>query len=165
MSRSPTSSRGRRWSSWPSRSGCGRASCSPSASRLSPGCCDEGRPDMRLIQSIDYAAISPPVIVASAGVVVLVADLFVARAARRTVAFVLSMAGALMALGAAAWLAGGSTRSTFCLPDGCSYVADEYALFFQLLFLSVLVVVLLISVAGVVDDRMPPGEFHALLLW
>jgi NADH-quinone oxidoreductase subunit N len=120
---------------------------------------------MRLIQSIDYAAISPPVIVASAGVVVLVADLFVGRAARRTVAFVLSLVGALAALGAAAWLARGSARSTFCLPDGCSYVADDFALFFQLLFLSVLVVVLLISVAGVADDRMPPGEFHALLLW
>jgi NADH-quinone oxidoreductase subunit N len=120
---------------------------------------------MRLIQSIDYAAISPPVIVASAGVVVLVADLFVGRAARRSVAFALSMIGTLAALGAAAWLARGSTRSTFCLPDGCSYVADDFAMFFQLLFLSVLVVVLLISVAGVVDDRMPPGEFHALLLW
>jgi NADH-quinone oxidoreductase subunit N len=120
---------------------------------------------MRLIQSIDYAAISPPVIVASAGVVVLVADLFVGRAIRRTVAFALSMAGTLTALGAAAWLARGSPRSTFCLPDGCSYVADDFAIFFQVLFLSVLVVVLLISVAGVVDDRMPPGEFHALLLW
>src|SRR4051794_5240660 len=120
---------------------------------------------MRLIQSIDYAAISPPVIVASAGVVVLVADLFVGRAARRTVAFALSLVGALGALGAAAWLARGSARSTFCLPDGCSYVADDFALYFQLLFLSVLVVVLLISVAGVADDRMPPGEFHALMLW
>src|SRR3954451_15391843 len=99
---------------------------------------------MRLIQSIDSAAISPPVIAASAGIVVLVADLFVARAARRTVAFALSMVGALTALGAAAWLARGPTRSTFCLPDGCSYVADDFAMFFQLLFLSVLVVVLLI---------------------
>ena len=120
---------------------------------------------MRLIQSIDYAAISPPVIVASAGVVVLVADLFVGRAARRTVAFVLSMAGALAALGAAAWLARGAPRRTLCLPDGCSYVGDDFALFFQLLFLSVLVVVLLLSLAGVADDKMPPGEFYALLLW
>ena len=120
---------------------------------------------MRLIQTIDYAAISPPVIVASTGVVVLVADLFVRRALRRAVALSLSLAGTLAALGATAWLARGSTRSTLCLPDGCSYVADDFAVFFQLLFLSVLVVVLLISVAGVADDRMPPGEFHALLLW
>jgi NADH-quinone oxidoreductase subunit N len=120
---------------------------------------------MRLIQSIDYAAISPPVIVASAGVVVLVADLFVGRAARRTVAFVLSLVGALAALGSAAWLARSSTRRTLCLPDGCSYVADDFALFFQLLFLSVLVVVLLMSLAGVAHDKMPPGEYHALLLW
>src|SRR3954447_8302180 len=110
---------------------------------------------MRLIQSIDYAAISPPVIVASAGVVVLVADLFVGRAARRTVAFTISMVGTLAALGGTVWLARGPTRRTFCLPAGCSYVADDFAMFFQLLFLSVLVVVLLISVAGVVDDRMP----------
>jgi NADH-quinone oxidoreductase subunit N len=120
---------------------------------------------MRLIQSIDYAAISPPMIVASAGVVVLVADLFVGRAARRTVAFVLSLIGTFAALGAAAWLARGPTRRTLCLPDGCSYVGDDFALFFQLLFLSVLVVVLLLSVAEIADDRMPPGEFHALLLW
>jgi NADH:ubiquinone oxidoreductase subunit 2 (subunit N) len=119
---------------------------------------------MRLIQSIDYAAIAPPMVVASTGVVVLVADLFVGRAARRTVAFALSMLGTLVALGTTAWLATGSTRSTFCLPDGCSYVADDFALFFQLLFLAVLVVVLLISLAGIADDRMPPGEYHALLL-
>src|SRR3954465_13308564 len=97
---------------------------------------------MRLIQSIDYAAISPPVIVASTGIAVLVADLFVARAARRTVAFVLSVVGTLGALGAAAWLARGSTRRTFCLPDGCSYVAAPFAMFFQLLFLSPLGAVL-----------------------
>ena len=120
---------------------------------------------MRLIQTIDYAAIAPPVIVAVSGVVVLVADLFVGRAARRAVAFTLSLVGTLAALGWAAWLARGSARHTLCLPGGCSYVADDFALFFQLLFLSVLVVVLLLSLAGVARDRMPPGEYHALLLW
>jgi len=120
---------------------------------------------VRLIQTIDYAAIAPPVIVASGGVVVLVADLFVGRAARRAVAFTLSIVSTLAALGATAWLARGSSRSTLCLPDGCSYVADDFAMFFQLLFLSVLVVVLLMSVSGVAQDRMPPGEYHALLLW
>jgi NADH-quinone oxidoreductase subunit N len=120
---------------------------------------------MRLIQTIDYAAIAPPVIVASTGVAVLVADLFVSRARRRTVAFALSLLGTLAALGATAWLARGSTRSTLCLPDGCSYVADDYATFFQLLFLAVAFVVLLLSVAGVAHDSMPPGEYHALLLW
>jgi NADH-quinone oxidoreductase subunit N len=120
---------------------------------------------MQLIQSIDYAAIAPPVIVASAGVVVLVADLFVGRATRRSVAFGLALAGSLAALGSAAWLARGSPRSTLCLPDGCSYVTDDFTAFFQLLFLSVLVVVLLLSVAGVANDRMPPGEYYALLLW
>jgi NADH-quinone oxidoreductase subunit N len=120
---------------------------------------------MRLIQSIDYAAIAPPVIVASAGVVVLVADLFVGRATRRSVAFGLALAGSLAALGSAAWLARGSPRSTLCLPDGCSYVTDDFTAFFHLLFLSVLVVVLLLSVAGVANDRMPPGEYYALLLW
>src|SRR3954452_5680469 len=99
------------------------------------------------------------------GVVVLVADLFVRRSARRPVAFGLSLVGSLAALGVASWLAVHGKRRTFCLPGGCSYVADDYALFFQLLFLSVLVVVLLMSLASVADDDMPPGEYHALLLW
>lgn len=119
---------------------------------------------MRLVQSIDYAAILPPVVVAVTALVALVADLFLPAERKRHVAL-LSLGGALVALGCASWLATGATRRTFCFPGGaCSYVADDYALFFQVLFLAALVVVLLLSLPAVTDDGLPPGEFHALLL-
>jgi NADH-quinone oxidoreductase subunit N len=118
-----------------------------------------------LIQSIDYAAIAPPVVLVVTGLTVLVTDLFV-PVTRRTVAAPISLVGTLGALGTAIWLAAGSPRRTFCLPNGsCSYVVDDYASYFEVLFLAVLIVVLLLSLPTVVDAAMPPGEFHALLLW
>jgi NADH-quinone oxidoreductase subunit N len=117
-----------------------------------------------LIQSIDYAAIAPPLVLALTALLVLVADLFLPAGAKPAAAYV-SMAGTAGALGVAAWLASGSSRRTFCLPSGgCSYVADDYSLFFQLLFLAALLVVLLLSVHLFGDGRMPPGEYHFLLL-
>jgi len=120
---------------------------------------------MSLTQSIDYAAISPPLIVVVTAVVVLLADLFVPALLRRTLAPV-ALAGTLAALGATAWLATGSTRSTFCLAGGgCSYVADDFATYFQIVVLGALVVVLLLSVPLFDErERVPSGEFLALLL-
>jgi len=119
---------------------------------------------MSLVQSIDYAAISPPVIIAVTAILVLVVDLFVSDE-RRVVASYLSLVGAAAALGATAWLATGPDRRTFCLSGGgCSYVVDDYTLFFQVLFLAALVVVLLLSVPLFGDGRLPPGEYHVLLL-
>jgi NADH-quinone oxidoreductase subunit N len=117
-----------------------------------------------VIQSIDYAAIAPPVALAVTALLVLVADLFVPAARRHTVAALLSLAGSAVAAGFAGWLPGGPRRSTFCLPRGCSYVADDYTAFFQILVLAVLVVVLVLSVTAVRDDRLPAGEYHFLLL-
>ncbi|HEX4654229.1 MAG TPA: proton-conducting transporter membrane subunit, partial [Mycobacteriales bacterium] len=119
---------------------------------------------MNLIQSIDYAAIAPVLALAIAAVVVLVVDLFV-TSRRADIAAGLSLLGVGVGIGWAGWLATGSTRSTFCLPGGrCSYVTDDYTVFFQLLFLATLVVVLLLSRTTVADDGLPAGEFHFLLL-
>src|SRR5947209_11808772 len=117
-----------------------------------------------LVQSIDYAAIAPPVVIAITALVVLVADLFLPDD-RRLVAAYVSMLGTIGALGVTAWLATGEPRRTFCLPaGGCSYVADDYTLFFQVLFLAALLVVLLLSLPLFGDGRIPAGEYHALLL-
>jgi NADH-quinone oxidoreductase subunit N len=117
-----------------------------------------------LVQSIDYAAISPPLVIAVTALVVLVADLFVSDGRRMLAAYV-SMLGTAAALGVTAWLAGGDPRRTFCFASGgCSYVADDYTLFFQVLFLAALLVVLLLSLPLFGDRRIPPGEYHALLL-
>jgi NADH-quinone oxidoreductase subunit N len=120
---------------------------------------------MRLTQSIDYAAISPPLIVVVTAVVVLLADLFVPARVRRLLGG-LSLAGALGALGATAWLATGDARSTFCfVGGGCSYVADDFATYFQIVVLASLVVVLLLSFPLFDErERVPTGEFFALLL-
>jgi NADH-quinone oxidoreductase subunit N len=119
---------------------------------------------MRLVQSIDYAAIAPPVIVALAAIGVLGIDLF-APARRRRIA-PLAVAGTLAALGVTVWLATGPARRTFCFPGGsCSYVVDDYALFFQVLFLAATLVVLLLSTPVVDEESLPTGEYHALLLF
>ena len=97
---------------------------------------------MRLIQSIDYTAIAPPVIVALTAVAVLVADLFVPRLQRTAVASTLSLAGTLSALGTAGWLAAQDDRRTLCFPDrSCSFVSDGYTAYFQVLVLAEDVVV------------------------
>ena len=119
---------------------------------------------MRLVQSIDYVAILPPLIVAVAALAALVCDLFLPPA-RRALVGAVSGAGSLAALGAAAYLATGHDRRTFCFPGGaCSYVADDFAVFFQVVFLAALVVTLLLSLPTIGDERLPPGEFHFLLL-
>ena len=119
---------------------------------------------MSLIQSIDYEAIAPVLAVAGAAVVVLVVDLFVTAHAR-VVATWLSIVGVVIGLGWTGWLATEPARRTFCLPgDQCSYVADDYTVFFQVLFLVALLVVLLLSRTTVTEDGLPAGEFHFLLL-
>jgi len=117
-----------------------------------------------LVQSIDYAAIAPPLVLAVTALVVLVADLFLPDERRIAAAYV-SLAGTAAALGTTAWLATGHTRQTFCFASGgCSYVSDDFALFFQVLFLGSLLVVLLLSLPLFGDGRIPAGEYHALLL-
>lgn len=120
-----------------------------------------------LIQSIDYAAIAPPLIVAVTAVVVLVADLFLPPQRKGLLAWVTAL-GLLGALRAALPLRG-ETRETFCLPsDGggevCSYVANDLTLVFQALVLLAAVVVVLMSARTVVEERIPAGEFWFLLL-
>ena len=119
---------------------------------------------MRLTQSIDYSAISPLLAITATAIAVLLADLF-AGARRRALAASLSFAGAAASLGLAAWLASGPTRRTFCFASGgCSYVVNDFTAFFQVLVLSVTLAVVLLSTAMFERHRVPPGEYHALLL-
>ncbi|MFE9426730.1 NADH-quinone oxidoreductase subunit N [Kitasatospora sp. NPDC006697] len=115
-----------------------------------------------LIQSVDWAAIAPPLITACTALVVLLADLLLPEARKRLLG-PLSALGLLGALAALLPLTG-RTRSTFCLPDGCSYTADHFALVFQLLALGGALIAALLSLATVEDDRLPAGEYWFLLL-
>jgi NADH-quinone oxidoreductase subunit N len=124
-----------------------------------------------VIQSIDYAALAPPLVVAVTAVVALLADAFGLR--RRAVGWV-GGAGLAGGLAAVIVLAGGHRRprGTFCLPRGlrgggppsCSYVADDFTLLFQGLLLAAALLVVLLSLGEITRSRLPAGEYHFLLL-
>ncbi|GAA4233940.1 NADH-quinone oxidoreductase subunit N [Actinomadura meridiana] len=122
-----------------------------------------------MIQSIDYAAIAPPLILAVAAIALLLADAFDAP---RRVLSLLSGGSLVAALAAVIVLAPGDRRATFCLPDGlrgdgprsCSYVADDFTLLFQGIVLGAAVIVVLLSLQEITDSKMPVGEYHFLLL-
>jgi NADH-quinone oxidoreductase subunit N len=132
---------------------------------------------MSLVQHVNWATIAPPVILIVAAVVALVSDLFL-PAARRAVVVWVSLVGALGAIAWTGWLASVGTRQDFCLGPtrlpalhttlatgpACSYVADSYAAFFQILVLVALVVVLLLIRPSLDSDRLPAGETCFLLL-
>ncbi|GAA2744402.1 NADH-quinone oxidoreductase subunit N [Kitasatospora cinereorecta] len=117
-----------------------------------------------LIQSVDWVAVAPPLIAALVGLVVLLADLFLPDARKKTLGWI-STAGLALSLVALLPLATGGTRSTFCLPDaGCSYVADRFALVFQLLALGGALLTALLSLHTVAEEKLPGGEYWFLLL-
>ena len=123
-----------------------------------------------LIQSVDWSAIAPPLITAAVGLGVLVADLFL-PARRKPLLGWAAGAGLVVALLALLPLRAG-THVTFCLRTvagttdngACSYVADHFALCFQLLVLGGALLVCLLSVHTVRENRLPSGEYWFLLL-
>ncbi|WP_283139074.1 NADH-quinone oxidoreductase subunit N [Rhizohabitans arisaemae] len=125
-----------------------------------------------MIQSIDYAAIAPPLILAITAGLVLLVDLLLPKSAgisRRTAVSVPALAGVIAALVAVVLLALGEDRSTFCVPEGlrveglasCSYVADNLSLVFAGVVLAAAVVVILLSMG---ERGVPQGEWYFLLL-
>lgn len=123
---------------------------------------------MNAVQSIDYLAIAPALVVALTAIAVLVLDLFVPARHKHLVGWsaIAGLSGALLTLLPLA----GERRATFCVPgDGlvlpaCSYVVDDIALVFQALVLAGAVVVMLLSLDTVRDSRLPAGEYSFLLL-
>ena len=107
---------------------------------------------------IDYHAILPELILSSTILLVLVADSF-ARPRRKWVAMPISFLGILAALIAALTLIG-SDRTTF---NGM-FVVDNFALLFKVFFLSVALLVLLVSLRYFSDGRWYQGEYYFLLL-
>ncbi|HEV7625856.1 MAG TPA: NADH-quinone oxidoreductase subunit N [Streptomyces sp.] len=122
-------------------------------------------PAAQTVQSVDWLAISPPTIAAVAGLVVLVADLFLTERGKQLLG-PLSAASLLLAALPLLFL---RTRDleTFCLPGGagaCSYSADTLALVLQFLVLGAAFVTALISMPVVRDLGLPAGEYWFLLL-
>src|SRR5512132_640132 len=107
---------------------------------------------------IDYHAILPELILSGTILLVLVAASF-ARPRRKWVAMPVSFLGVLAALIAALTLIG-SDRTTF---NGM-FVVDNFALLFKIFFLSVALLVLLVSLRYFSDGRWYQGEYYFLLL-
>ncbi|WP_030232264.1 NADH-quinone oxidoreductase subunit N [Streptomyces sp. NRRL S-350] len=132
-----------------------------------------------LIQSVDWVAIAPPLIAAAAALAVLVTDLFLPERHKKWLGR-LTAAGLALALIALLPLTGTSPRATFCVRNvagatdtasisgsvagGCSYVADHFALVFQLLALGGALIAALLSAHTVDDEKLPRGEYWFLLL-
>ena len=120
-----------------------------------------------LVQSVDWLAIAPPTIVAVVGLVVLVADLFVAEHRKALLGWT-SVAGLAVATVMLLPLLDGD-RSTFCLTSDaavCSYTADRFTLVIQFLVLGGALLAALLSVTALKDARkeLPDGEYWFLLL-
>lgn len=124
------------------------------------------------LTGFDWLALGPAVIVAVAGVVLLLGDAF---AGVRS--WLLGTIGSLVALGGAAVAAAGMSggrRETMCTqltgraaleqPEYCSFVVDDTTIALWWIMLAGAALVVLMSAVHADDDTMPPGEFHFLLL-
>jgi NADH-quinone oxidoreductase subunit N len=107
---------------------------------------------------VDYRAIAPELILSGTILIVLAADLML-RQERKWVSMVLSFLGVAAALGAELSLIG-QTRTSF----GGTYVVDPFAVLFKVFFLSVALVVLLLSLRYFREGRYYQGEYYFLLL-
>jgi NADH-quinone oxidoreductase subunit N len=112
-----------------------------------------------MIQSIDYHAILPVLILSGTILVVLVTDLFLPTR-HKSASMWISLAGVLATLVAILSLVGQGDRSTF----GGSYVEDAFTIVFQTFFMGAAAVVLLISYRYFRDGGFYQGEYYFLLL-
>ncbi|MFE0592309.1 NADH-quinone oxidoreductase subunit N [Micromonospora echinospora] len=115
---------------------------------------------MSAVQSIDHVALLPGYLAAGTAVLVLLVDLLLARP-RATVAAA-ALGATATALGAALVGAGGD-RGTFCVTDGCSWVADDRAGLVGAVFALLTLGVLALAGPLLRGGRVPVGEFCFLL--
>ncbi|MEV4533517.1 NADH-quinone oxidoreductase subunit N [Asanoa sp. NPDC049518] len=113
-----------------------------------------------MTQAVDHVALLPGYLAAATAVLVLLADLFVAR---RPVTLTIAVCGALATAVVALVVGAGSDRSTFCLPDGCSYVVNGRSALFATLFGFLTAAVLLLSAPLLRAGVAPTGEYCFLL--
>jgi NADH-quinone oxidoreductase subunit N len=109
-------------------------------------------------QAIDLHAILPEVILSATIMLVLIADAFLSQR-RKWVTMPLGFVGVLAALIAVQTLVG-EERSTF----GGAFVVDDFAVLFKTFFLTVALVVLMLSLRYFRDGRFYQGEYYFLLL-
>ncbi|MDF6044214.1 NADH-quinone oxidoreductase subunit N [Streptomyces sp. JH14] len=119
-----------------------------------------------LVQSVDWLAIAPPVVVATVALAILVADLFLPEERKPLLGWA-TIAGLVASLALLVPLRDGN-HATFCLTtatgadQACSYTADHFALIIQVLVLGGALLTALLSFGD--TRRLPAGEFWFLLL-
>ncbi|MEH1012092.1 proton-conducting transporter membrane subunit [Micromonospora sp. CPCC 206060] len=114
---------------------------------------------MSVVQSIDHLALLPAYVAAGTAVLVLLTDLALARrGATMAVAGAGAAATVLVAL-----LAGRETRSTFCVADGCSYLAGGRSALVAVVFGLLTLGVLALSAPALRAGPTPTGEYCFLL--
>lgn len=111
---------------------------------------------------VNLTLILPELIVAIAGVIVMIVDAF-SSPRQRLVTGTLSLLSMLAAAGATIWLwvARPLTASAF---NGM-IVLDEFRLSFTMIFIVVAILTLLIATIWIETESLPAGEFHSLLLF
>ncbi|MEO3927585.1 proton-conducting transporter membrane subunit [Micromonosporaceae bacterium B7E4] len=113
-----------------------------------------------MIQTVDNVALLPAYLAAGTAVLVLLADLLVAR--RGVTVAVFAAGAAATALGAVLVGAAGSRR-TFCAGPDCSYLANGRAALVGCLFALLTLGVLALSAPLLRSGQVPPGEYCFLL--
>jgi NADH-quinone oxidoreductase subunit N len=111
---------------------------------------------------IDLALIAPELIVGVAGVVIMMVDAFSSRAQRWTTG-VLSILALLAAGAASIWLAIAPPVAVSAFNG--MIVLDELRLSFTVIFVIVSILTILIASVWIDVEKLPAGEFHALLLF
>ncbi|WP_018347733.1 NADH-quinone oxidoreductase subunit N [Longispora albida] len=106
-----------------------------------------------MTQTIDHVALLPLYLAAGTALLVFIADLVVPN---RTVSLVAGAAGSVATAAGALLI---ENRSSFCSAQGCSYVFDQRAQVFAVLFAALTAVVYLLSARVEAE----PGEYAFLL--
>ncbi|MBY8873974.1 NADH-quinone oxidoreductase subunit N [Micromonospora sp. PLK6-60] len=115
---------------------------------------------MSLVQSVDNVALLPAYLAAGTAVLVLLADLVVARAG---VTWAVAAGGAAGTAVGAALVGAGETRRTFCVGADCSWLYDDRAALVGALFALLTLGVLAISGPLLRAGGTPVGEYCFLL--
>jgi NADH-quinone oxidoreductase subunit N len=110
-----------------------------------------------MTQSVDHVALLPAYLAAGTAVLVLLTDLLVAR---RGAVLAVAALGALATAAGAIGVGVGGDRETFCVPDACSFVANDRSALVATLFALLTLGVIGLSAA---TRDVPPGEYAFLL--
>ena len=111
---------------------------------------------------VNLTLILPELIVAIAGVIVMIVDAF-SRPRQRLVTGTLSLLALLAAAAATIWL--WVARPLTATAFNGMIVLDEFRLSFTVIFIVVAFLTLLIATIWIETESLPAGEFHSLLLF